>query len=96
MALNDPLTDLCPRIGFTPRFANPAAEISGSHGGVFACREVLMSTFTPPRTLPQRITDALAALRTLREQGTPSDVKKAANVLDSLLDRYPRRSTAQE
>lgn len=53
-------------------------------------------TFTPPRTLPQRITDALAALRTLREQGTPSDVKKAANVLDSLLDRYPRRSTAQE
>ncbi|MFV8049928.1 hypothetical protein [Mycobacterium sp. 48b] len=55
-----------------------------------------MSTFTPPRTLPQRITDALAALRTLREQGTPSDVKKAANVLDSLLDRYPRRSTAQE
>ena len=33
-----------------------------------------MSTFTPPRTLTERITDALAALRTLREQGTPSDV----------------------
>lgn len=55
-----------------------------------------MPTFAQQKPLTERITDALAALRTLREQGTPSDVKKAANVLDSLLDRYPRRSTAQE
>ncbi|WP_165612199.1 hypothetical protein [Mycolicibacterium setense] len=55
-----------------------------------------MSTFTPPRTLTQRITDALAALRTLREQGNPDHIEEATNVLDSLIDRYPRRSTAQE
>ncbi|MDH6199204.1 hypothetical protein M2272_005872 [Mycobacterium frederiksbergense] len=54
-----------------------------------------MSTFSPPRTIAERITDALAAVRALRAQGNPDHVTKATNWLDSLLDRYPRRENGQ-
>lgn len=50
-----------------------------------------MTTFAKPRTLPERITDALAALRVLREQGNKSDIASATSVMDELLDRYPRK-----
>lgn len=96
MALNDPLTDLCPRIGFTPRFANPAAEISGSHGGVFAFPGgVLMPTFAQPKPLTERITWTLMQLRRARYDGAPDSIYIAQRRLDDLTDRLPVRPLSE-
>lgn len=55
-----------------------------------------MSTFTTPTPLTERITNALHALNTARADGHQPLIDAAERVLNGLLDRYPRRSTAQE
>ncbi|AYD87844.1 hypothetical protein SEA_ARCUSANGELUS_96 [Mycobacterium phage ArcusAngelus] len=54
-----------------------------------------MPTFATPRSLNDRITDALHNVRLAREDGNPSIVEAAEKLLDQLLDRFPR-STSQE
>ncbi|QDF19985.1 hypothetical protein HWC44_gp098 [Mycobacterium phage ThetaBob] len=54
-----------------------------------------MPTFATPRSLNDRITDALRNVRLAREDGNPVIVEGAERYLDQLLDRLPR-STHQE
>lgn len=55
-----------------------------------------MPTFAQQKPLTERIIDALAALNTARQEGHQPLIDAAERVLNGLLDRYPRRSTAQE
>ena len=52
-----------------------------------------MSTFTPPRTLTERITDAKRTLDQTRRDGHQPYIEAAERVLDGLIDRLPRRET---
>ncbi|ORV20043.1 hypothetical protein AWB98_29300 [Mycolicibacterium conceptionense] len=58
--------------------------------------EVLMSTFAQPRTLTQRITDAKRTLDQTRQDGHQPYIEAAERVLNGLIDRLPRHSTAEE
>ena len=51
----------------------------------------MMPTFSQPRTLQQRITDALAGLRKARDDGDPAHELGAETLLNNLLERIPRR-----
>lgn len=55
-----------------------------------------MSAFPTPRPLTVRITDAKHALDQARRDGHQPMIEAAERVFNGLLDRYPRRSTAQE
>ena len=50
-----------------------------------------MPTFAPPPTLTERITRALATLRTAREHGD-TDELAVEDLLNALLDRLPRKA----
>ncbi|XAL85155.1 hypothetical protein RSPPQCQH_CDS0104 [Mycolicibacterium phage phi1_186001] len=50
-----------------------------------------LPTFATPRSLNDRITDALHNVRLAREDGNPVIVEAAEKLLDQLLDRLPRR-----
>lgn len=55
-----------------------------------------MPTFATPTPLTQRITDAKRTIDQTRQDGHQPYIDAAERVLNGLLDRYPRRSTAQE
>lgn len=55
-----------------------------------------MSTFAQPRTLTERITDAKRTLGQTRQDGHQPYIEAAERVLNGLIDRLPRHSTAQE
>lgn len=52
-----------------------------------------MSTFAQPRTLAERITDAKHTLDQTRKDGHQPYIEAAERVLNSLIDRLPRRET---
>jgi hypothetical protein len=53
-----------------------------------------MPTFTPPPTLAQRITRALAGHRTALENGDFTHATAAEELLNALLGRWPHKGLA--
>ncbi len=49
-----------------------------------------MSTFAKPRSLTDRITDALRTLEQARREGHQPIIEAAERVMNGLLDRQPR------
>lgn len=49
-----------------------------------------MSTFAKPRSLADRITDALRTLEQARHEGHQPIIEAAERVMNGLLDRQPR------
>ncbi|WP_165609101.1 hypothetical protein [Mycolicibacterium conceptionense] len=55
-----------------------------------------MTTFASPTPLTERITNAKHALDQARRDGHQPLIEAAERVLNGLLDRLPRHSTAEE
>ncbi|AVJ50740.1 hypothetical protein SEA_OGOPOGO_101 [Mycobacterium phage Ogopogo] len=55
-----------------------------------------MPTFPAPRTLTERIEGAYFNLKLARQSGNPEIIAAAENILNQLLDRYPRSEPAGE
>ncbi|MFV8136456.1 hypothetical protein ACNQR7_02680 [Mycolicibacterium senegalense] len=55
-----------------------------------------MPTFAQPKPLTERITDAKHTLDQTRQDGHQPYIEAAERVLNGLLDRLPRHSTAEE